>query len=654
MPEKWRKELSKLPRLEDPDAGWRRAQQGPERPLPRPGTGQRVAAGLVALVVFAGGLALAVGAFRGGRPADEAAPAAPVPVVISIFVDTESGYEYPNSTMQTGESVVQGNGSSYGWLSGDVGTEADTFGTEFQFETWTEVMAGAPILVEGDAETVLGWVGEWHEKDFEVVRLADLWPEGATMPTEPGRYVLEFSASWPQGGRSFYFPVDVVGEPQSEADQAVLTLRSASTKPDARLAWQGKETEGVFGSFCWEQETVAMCAYPFLAQPQDFFAITAGTVIELDSDAISLDASLAPHGSGGGPLFFDAANRVEFPLVLDVGLGRYILAIQGSWPQGDVPIYFPIEVVPQEGVTPPPSETVPTSDLVVTLDAPDNGDRPSITFAYEGHEKTFIGCGGRWNDEPGACLAMLLVFGRTIDPGTLLRVEGDAEEVEASLVAQMSDGRWEQDAITLDLSDGSAPLPTTDGFYLLGIGGTWPQGQAGTSVAFTIGDPPEHTEPPLPDVEVGVVPDLVGINAGDAGKLLWQAGLEEEVVTEPVPGVAGGLVVSTDPPAGTEVGEGTTVTLVVSGTTVALDGYLTPLACPMEDMMPFDEDFGDQPGGGLFIRLNVAGVDDTDEVIQASTDPNLWHVVRDDDVLAVIDYQTLEGVACRGSGIGGT
>lgn len=61
------------------------------------------------------------------------------------------------------------------------------------------------------------------------------------------------------------------------------------------------------------------------------------------------------------------------------------------------------------------------------------------------------------------------------------------------------------------------------------------------------------------------------------------------------------------------------------------------------------------PSGSAFIS-NVGGVKPSDNVVHvgpSGSDSGLWHIVRDGAVIAVVDYDTLDGVACAGSGIAG-
>ncbi len=76
-------------------------------------------------------------------------------------------------------------------------------------------------------------------------------------------------------------------------------------------------------------------------------------------------------------------------------------------------------------------------------------------------------------------------------------------------------------------------------------------------------------------------------------------------------------------------------------------------------MMPFADEGGYQPAPPAYITVNVAGFLNSDELTQIRFDNSafpgagLWQASRDGDVIAVIAVPSLEGIACRGSGIGG-
>jgi hypothetical protein len=86
------------------------------------------------------------------------------------------------------------------------------------------------------------------------------------------------------------------------------------------------------------------------------------------------------------------------------------------------------------------------------------------------------------------------------------------------------------------------------------------------------------------------------------------------------------------------------------------------LGCPTDDMVEFSTPDGPRilPGGSAYIRGNMAGFQQTDVIEQMTREPGgttewdgTWQVVRDGSVIAAVEFGSLRGVACRGSGIGG-
>jgi hypothetical protein len=130
--------------------------------------------------------------------------------------------------------TVDGNGGSFQWSFEGGSMNADTFGTELDFKEWYEVPAGASISTEGTADTIKGWVDSCCDTSSPPphVRAFDL-ANGDVLPSESGRYVLEFTASWPQGSRTFFFPVKAVIPPeQSPAPATEPSAESAVAVPD--------------------------------------------------------------------------------------------------------------------------------------------------------------------------------------------------------------------------------------------------------------------------------------------------------------------------------------------------------------------------------------------------------------------------------------
>jgi len=84
------------------------------------------------------------------------------------------------------------------------------------------------------------------------------------------------------------------------------------------------------------------------------------------------------------------------------------------------------------------------------------------------------------------------------------------------------------------------------------------------------------------------------------------------------------------------------------------------LDCASGDRIPFAPPKGARilPGGSAYVRGNMLGVLPHDVVEQMTRVPNgesewdgVWQIVRDGSVVAAIDFPSLGGVACRGSGI---
>ncbi|HSK92241.1 MAG TPA: Stk1 family PASTA domain-containing Ser/Thr kinase [Euzebyales bacterium] len=89
--------------------------------------------------------------------------------------------------------------------------------------------------------------------------------------------------------------------------------------------------------------------------------------------------------------------------------------------------------------------------------------------------------------------------------------------------------------------------------------------EIGSRVALVISRGPEETEPePPPEPDVTVVPDVVGLSANDALVELQNANLIPNGIQEPSDDVPVGVVIETDPEAGTELEALSTVDVIVS------------------------------------------------------------------------------------------
>jgi hypothetical protein len=444
-------------------------------------------------------------------------------------------------------------------------------------------------------------------------------------------------------------------------DAAVLRLVAGDLDPEMSLSYGGRSAASFTNSYCWNQSNGPQkCAdvVPPSPFPADaFLPVTVGTtfVIENPDGADPVTLTIGPG--------VDPTTVPESPTAIEdlssLDPGRYVLSVVATWDGrgSNITTYFALEMV---------DEGAADDVLVATMRAPADGSVPELSLEYRGEEASFPGA-GRWNDEPVAVVMMLFVFEPRLEPGAAIRIEGDATSVDVALRGHFPDGRPLPTATPIDVSSGEGVLPRQAGGYLLEVTGRWPNGHVGYSVAVTIGHADEPEPSPLPPVTENVVPDLVGLGLGDAEKLLEQAGLQVRLVVRPIADVAAGLVASTDPAPGTRLDPGSVVELRVSGTHFPLDGYLTGLACSSEDMMPFGK-IPDVIGGGdeALIRSNVVGLRDRDVLTRAEGIAATYQLSRDSRALAVIHVEgpidvqgesihlpTIEGIACRGSGIGG-
>jgi len=117
-----------------------------------------------------------------------------------------------------------------------------------------------------------------------------------------------------------------------------------------------------------------------------------------------------------------------------------------------------------------------------------------------------------------------------------------------------------------------------------------------------------------------------------------------------------GLVVSAEWPQGKAT---FIVPLTVAFTDPDLE--LVVLDCRAEDQVSISgPDTRILPGGSAYIIGNLPGFEKGDIVEQMTRDPGgesewsgVWEVVRNDSVVASVDFPELSGEACRGTGIGG-
>ena len=159
------------------------------------------------------------------------------------------------------------------------------------------------------------------------------------------------------------------------------------------------------------------------------------------------------------------------------------------------------------------------------------------------------------------------------------------------------------------------------------------------------------------------VPDLIGLDDQAAMLALDDLGLGWIVGYREHPDVPRWEVVGQAPPPGVVVSTGSRVSLEVATRIMPLpQGAADALDCGANERVAFGgPNHVLLPSGALYITANLPGIERTDQVMQitsTSSDPRfdwdgLWHVIRDGEVIAVVDYPSLDGVACDLSGVAG-
>ena len=172
------------------------------------------------------------------------------------------------------------------------------------------------------------------------------------------------------------------------------------------------------------------------------------------------------------------------------------------------------------------------------------------------------------------------------------------------------------------------------------------------------GSVPYTSASPTPNV---MIPDIVGLSDQQGMLTLNDLGLTWIVGYRTVDGVDPWRVASVDPSAGTRVARGSSVRVLVATKVEPLpNGAANALDCDAEHREAFGgPDVRIQPGGSAYIVGNLPGIAlGADEVVQVTFEDQpwmgLWHVIRDGSVVAVVDFDSLDGVACQGSGVAGT
>jgi hypothetical protein len=513
-----------------------------------------------------------------------------------------------------------------------------------------EVALGTQVWLPGDRPP---WLSvSWFQRSGDNEEQTIPYGAPAVSTLGPGEYQLLVGSKVGNEAVGNSFSIRVV-QPQDDpiAPDATAGLRVVGTAggPSATLSFNGSSLSGDRGTYCWNANGSGVCAdaVPF-GLPDTLLDIPLGTRISFAGDFGSVQASLSRLDAGrhDAPAHLGEIRTLEpgevFPLPADQGaVGVYELDLFATWPQGDAQFQFGIRLVAQASASPSrPTDAAriacaPSGATMVnpTVAAQPDGvhlffENPTGAKQFELHRPSDPGAssqGGRldgattttiWALEPGPWLVACVN-----DP----RHQSSQDVATASFTVVDPGGYWIPWELTCAGGEVHGRTPVVGDFY-----GLDPQA---ASVAFA--------------------PFLRGLRADDLILEPLYRPASFKVPTYVVE--REGVVV-----ARLSIIRSLQLTMCRGSHIDVVRAPNQALACLPEERVLFS---GPEafllPGGAAYVRGNVIGVRQTDEVVQVSSRPSgewdgTWAVIRDGAVIALVDVPAANGTACSGSGIGGS
>lgn len=622
MPERWQDELKKLRHEQMPDGVRERAEAGPRREVPSDGP-QRLVAGVVAFAVFIAAGTFAWRAFD--RDANVRRQPSATDSVITVrlevgrFGSESTGVStYPEGTLSYAGVTLDGSSPSFEWGNGHF----DTFGPDLEDAVYLPVPIGTEVIIDSSA-------------DRSPVSVEDVKPDGSfepvagtrtTAPTttldRPGRVALVVDGEWAEGARRWYFPVEVM-DPVAvppiglikvvQGQEPYLSIRGVGGAGEIRTA-------ALHGGEVLVGSSPAVTKLPISVPGDARLWLDAGEAERLSYSFVSRPASDATFQSVPRP-FGEASSAID---LADIGPGMQDLLIGGRWPGDELlAVGFSLDIQPA-------ADPVAAPDVLHLTCTPDRATLDSGVVRAQA-DGVHIAV-----DASDAVTGVEIVTGST--PRNFFGVGVDAQE------------------------DGSRGIPIEPGSWSIGCfagvdDGIGPS-DIGTprAASFTIVDPDRIYTP------VALVCDepttrLFPVNgtpsSGVDGRYEPTAQTVDESVAA-VPGIlATDVVREAGYPDGPGFKSGPLYTVLRDGRAVARLGIPVEVsgswsvsvdACPGTGVGP------DAPPGAAGPTPDTAVV----RCVESRTEVATSIVNAQADGLHLeVDYPSLEGITCRGSGITG-
>lgn len=330
----WRERLRAFDDLGPNEDVYLRAQEGPQRgELPDGPSGpKRLAAGAVAFAVFAAAAVFGWQAFHSG----DREPIGPTGSAATVnLASTEDG---PSATLSYGGLVQDGVFERYVWCSGSDNCTAGT--GEFQYPLIDEglaIPAGSPIEFEGDGR-VERFVIRTTEGDRASPNvIVDTDGTGASVPDEPGDYLLWVAADWDQGSGAFYLRVRATASPTSAAadngaiafsfgsDADIGVIEGLAEPADAARAIVERHAGGQEGGvgFAWSPDGTRLAYTDYRGDgTRGLFVVDPATGESIDlSSSLELADTIAWSRDG---------SHLAFGGCCDAGYQIYVVSVDGT------------------------------------------------------------------------------------------------------------------------------------------------------------------------------------------------------------------------------------------------------------------------------------------------------------------------------------
>jgi hypothetical protein len=343
MTERWENELQQLREIRLPEHVRLRVDEGPRGHglPPRP---HRVVAAVVAFSVFAVAGAFAWRAFRPTAGSTLGGSAMPM-AIVSFLASGQGDAGLPRGEMTFEGRTIEGQMESFGWDTAIIDTSTPEYREPLRIEPETlievrgdaESVSGALAVVEGD--TPFPW-----EPTLDL----DFTSGSAEVRLEPGTYALAFTASWPQGSPTFWFPIEVV---DSEvvgiaADAAVIEV---SRDPVGATLTFGDQMQQGIVTDVWEPtgepDDSHRAVLPELDEFQALIEVPAGTELSIIGDVDGWTVFPQPE--------FDVVRLAREP-------GPAVFAVRTGWHGVAFDVAFGVDILESTGS--PDEDEMSTSD----------------------------------------------------------------------------------------------------------------------------------------------------------------------------------------------------------------------------------------------------------------------------------------------------